>query len=280
MSKIFDQNNFVIYDPNSEYINGVLAPKPVKNEDLVMFCNLKSISKNRSDILQGDNGKETLRNVASSKFNILKPTDNDYLTTDWTDLKLSNGQLNGDEALGITSVDVTYDSSFVPRITIQMTDVRGQALNENSEGSPYKTFFSFPYPLFVLELKGFYGKMIKYILHLKKYNSRYNYDTGNFEITCEFVGFTFAILSDLNLYFALAAPQMGLSDGNGGVINGRTLILNKYKEQIVKEKNADKRLEIEQIMNSCPTLFDLINGAKNMEGWYRKIAETNSNTFL
>ena len=195
---IHEGGNFVIIDPNLRVNDGVNT-NSINQEDLVIFCNLKSIVKERSYILQNNKNGEnnSVQNVASGQFNLLKPDENsNVFTTNWTDINLQNGQLDGKEALGITSIDITNDTSYVPRVTINMIDVRSQALNSNEEGSPYKTFFSFPYPLFILEVKGYYGKLVRYILHLKKYNSRFNYDTGNFEITCEFVGFTFAILSD------------------------------------------------------------------------------------
>jgi len=270
---ISDKDNFIIIDPNAKEIteNGVskIVPKAIEQEDLIIFCNLKSHPKERSYILQGSDNE--IVSVASGQFNLLKPNQNkDKFTTDWTDINLQNGQLNGEEALGITSVDVAYDTSYVPRVTINMIDVRSQALNSYEEGSPYKTFFSFPYPLFILEMKGYYGKLVKYILHLKKYNSRYNNSTGNFEITCEFEGFTFAVLSDLNVYLGLVAPQMKLPI-NGG-INGIDVLRSIYDNQIKNEKDSKKRQEIEDIKNLCPTLTELIRKANDIQSYYSDFA--------
>jgi hypothetical protein len=35
-----------------------------------------------------------------------------------------------------------------------------------------------PYPLFELTIKGYYGKPVKYCLHLTKFNSKFNSQTG------------------------------------------------------------------------------------------------------
>jgi predicted chitinase len=277
---ISDQSNFIIVDPNSKEIteNGVskIVPKAIEQEDLVIFCNLKSYPKERSYILQGsDKGENKIVSVASGQFNLLKPNqEKDKFTTDWTDINLQNGQLNGEEALGITSIDVTYDTSYVPRVTINMVDVRSQALNSYEEGSPYKTFFSFPYPLFILEMKGYYGKLVKYILHLKKYNSRYNNSTGNFEITCEFVGFTFAVLSDLNIYLGLVASQMKLPIGNGSDILDEI-----YLTQIKKETDPNKKKEIESIFQNCKTFYELIRKSKNIQDFFSNFGLQSSNIF-
>ena len=38
----------------------------------------------------------------------------------------------------------------------------------------YSTFFQLPYPLFELTIKGYYGKPVKYCLHMHKFNSKFN----------------------------------------------------------------------------------------------------------
>jgi len=279
---ISDTNNFIIIDPNSKEINENgnkrIVPKAVEQESLVIFCNLKSYPKERSYILQGnDKGENKIVNVASGQFNLLKPNpEKDKFTTDWTDINLQNGQLNGEEALGITSIDIAYDTSYVPRVTINMVDVRSQALNSYEEGSPYKTFFSFPYPLFILEVKGYYGKLVKYILHLKKYNSRFNYNTGNFEITCEFVGFTFAVLSDLNIYLGLVASQIKLPSPIG---NGSDILNEIYDNQIKNEKDGKKKQEIQDIKNNCRTLYELIRKAKSIQEFFSDFGLKSSDLF-
>ena len=109
---------------------------------------------------------------------------------------------NEQENLGITNIDIDFNSSFAPMITIQFVDVRGSAIfqNENNVGTnknKYSVLFQLPYPLYKLKIKGYYGQMVEYCLHMVKFNSKFNSKSGNFEITAQFVGYTYAMLSDM-----------------------------------------------------------------------------------
>jgi hypothetical protein len=70
----------------------------------------------------------------------------------------------------------------------------------------YSTFFQLPYPLFELTIKGYYGKPVKYCLHLTKFNSKFNSQTGNFEITTNFITHL-AMLSDMLIILKLYRIQ-------------------------------------------------------------------------
>ena len=74
--------------------------------------------------------------------------------------------------------------------------------------SPYSAFFHMPYPMFSLTMKGHYGKGINYKLHLLKFNSRFDAETGNFIINCEFIGFTFTYLADIPAIYADVGPEL------------------------------------------------------------------------
>ena len=276
-----------LYDPNeniggSEYSAYGFGTNPdnnnaVNQEDLIMYCNLRAFTRPRSYIMTSNADGVKTQAVASGRINFLKPNkDKDKFTTDWTELDAS-GKPNGDEMLGINSVQITYDTSYVPRVTITMTDVRGQALNEDPKDSPYGAFFNFPYPMFVLEVKGYYGKAVKYLLHLLKYSSRFDYSTGNFQITCEFVGFTYALLSDLSVQYGLVASQMTL---NGK--SGKDRLLEKYKLQIDKYKDVpgfsdDIRAIIggDEPQSGIYTLVDLINKAKDLSTFVESLGQDN-----
>ena len=88
---------------------------------------------------------------------------------------------------GISSIDINYDNYYVPQVTIQFVDIRGISLfnpeeeahnltqdgvdgtiNPDYAGSFFRSFFSFPYPIFTLKVKGFYGKPISYELKSKE----------------------------------------------------------------------------------------------------------------
>ena len=93
-----------------------------------------------------------------------------YLTTNFTDISMVNPESNTAECLGISSINIDYDSWWYPQVTIKFVDVRGATVMQPAEkgyyndrelgtaSSIYKGLFSFPYPMFILKVKGFYGK--------------------------------------------------------------------------------------------------------------------------
>lgn len=268
-----------LYDPNeniggNQFTSYGFGTNPdnnnaVNQEDLIMYCNLRAFTRPRSYIMNSNSDGVKTQAVASARINFLKPNkDKDKFTTDWTELDAS-GKPNGEEMLGINSVQITYDTSYVPRVTITMTDVRGQALNEDPKDSPYGAFFNFPYPMFVLEVKGYYGKAVKYLLHLLKYSSRFDYSTGNFQITCEFVGFTYALLSDLSVQYGLVASQMTLF---GKTADER--LVEKFKLQA--KKYPDMSADIIAIVdNKLYTLINLINKSKDLSTFVESLGQDN-----
>ena len=76
--------------------------------------------------------------------------------------------------LGITSIEVTTNTSFIPSVTILLEDIQGKALFQLGNSSPYAAFFNLPYPQFNLTLKGYYGQAVRYVLNLEKFNARFN----------------------------------------------------------------------------------------------------------
>jgi|688.fasta_scaffold13849_7 hypothetical protein len=272
---LYDPNENIGGDQFQSYGFGINPDNnnAVNQEDLIMYCNLRAFTRARSYIMNSNTSNELkTQAVASARINFLKPNpDKDKFTTDWSELNAS-GAPNGDEMLGINSVQITYDTSYVPRVTITMTDVRGQALNEDPKDSPYGAFFNFPYPMFVLEVKGYYGKAVKYLLHLLKYSSRFDYATGNFQITCEFVGFTYALLSDLNVQYGLVAAQMELNGKTGE---------ERLKEKFLIQKGKYKNItgfsqDIEAIIKSeVYTLIGLINKAKDLNTLVQNLGQQN-----
>jgi hypothetical protein len=41
--------------------------------------------------------------------------------------------------------------------------------------------------MYELTVKGYYGQAVKYCLHMIKFNTKFNSQTGNFEITANFI---------------------------------------------------------------------------------------------
>ena len=125
--------------------------------------------------------------------------ENGYLTTNFTDISMTNPESNTNECLGIESIDIAYNSWFYPQVTIKFVDIRGATIMLPAENgyynntrigdssAIYKAFFSFPYPTFLLKVKGFYGKGVTYKLALE--NATYDFDSssGNFYIVASFI---------------------------------------------------------------------------------------------
>jgi hypothetical protein len=126
-----------------------------------------------------------------------------YSTTNWTNLGgFSNSRSGGIlEGFGIKSINIKYNASFVPEVDITFTDVRGGALfdliQDEDIVSPYAVFFKLPYPVFKLSVKGYYGQMVDYCLHMLNWTTTFDSTTGNFDISANFVGFQQAFLSDM-----------------------------------------------------------------------------------
>lgn len=149
-------------------------------------------------------------------------SDETFLTTYYTDITYDdtkNGQVV--EGLGMSSIDIDYDSWYMPYITIKFIDVRGSSIfspNEyqyqcsinsgvdNLSGGFFKSFMTFPYPLFNLVIKGFYGTPVTYRLNCVSFDSVFNSTTGNFEVTVKFIGYNYAFLSDISIGYLKAAP--------------------------------------------------------------------------
>ena len=217
-----DQNNLMYIDPNSVVDReGNVQPRNVEQENLVMYANLEADLIPRS-ILVAENDKNTLTSIAKGTLNFLRNQNGTDYDSTWTDSYLPDDYLNtkkdsdffnqGDksaQSFGIDSIQVVVKGiNSIPQVNINFIDVRGKTLFESPENSPYKAFFHVPWPVFYLTLKGYYGKAIRYRLHLVKFSSRYNDTNGNFEVSTSFIGSTYAYLSDISLKAILNAPYM------------------------------------------------------------------------
>ena len=238
-----DHNNLIYIDPNTVIDNGVLKPRMVELENLVMYVNLEADLIPRTTLIANDL-KSTIRSIASGTINFMKNADGSDYDTRWTESFISNNQrtttltnIGGPEAtygrintyfpevkegkgidptaqtFGIDNISIkVMGANFIPRVDIRFIDVRGKTLFETPQDSPYAAFFHIPWPIFYLTVKGYYGKAIKYRLHLIKFNSRYDSINGNFEIDCNFVGSTYAYLADIGLQTILNAPYFYFSE--------------------------------------------------------------------
>ena len=125
------------------------------------------------------------------------------------------------ESLGIDSIDINFDAHFFPIVTMKMTDVRGYSLfmpseyefdtsmtdkPQDSASSFFKALFHFPYPRFLLSIKGFYGSKVTFQLAVNDFRSEFQSETGNYGVTIQFIGYIYGLYTDLPLNLVMAAP--------------------------------------------------------------------------
>lgn len=213
--KLEVQNKYRILDPNP---NGNQTVPP---EDLYIYVSLKAKQKSKSffEVKPKSNLIE-ISTFGRNTFDLLVPQENvtnelfknkpEGLTTDWTEIGgFQQKELYKDfETFGITNIDISIKSQVAPQVTIDFVDVRGATLFEQGSCSPYGLFFSLPYPIFELTLKGYYGKAVNYYLNLTKFTTKFNSETGNMECRAEFIGYTFAFLSDVIVGYVMASQYL------------------------------------------------------------------------
>jgi hypothetical protein len=224
-----DDGNIVLIDPNSVFDSkGKRKGRDIKQENMVMYANLEATSVPRTRISVGDSLETGINNVSIASINFLKPNDKDYFDSSYTDQitggRNSQGTVNqisyktnqnpqqtnyvDTQLLGIKSISVDIKFNGVPEVNMSLVDVQGKALFETGGNSPYSVFLYYPYPLFKLTLKGYYGKAIQYELMLLNFNATFETGTGNYNIDLKFIARTSAILDDIRLGYLFALPNM------------------------------------------------------------------------
>ena len=255
-------NNVVVIDPNKIIVNGQIKDRVVDSEDLIMYANLTAKITPRSKLIKGGGGDtEVIIDIHSGELNFLKPQGKDFLDSDWTEA-FTNPDVNKQirtvdeggstiskkienqtdfQGFGITSIAIKVSASFIPEVTINFTDIRGKTLFEQARtNTPYTAFFHMPYPIFMLTLKGFYGKAVQYQLTLHKFVSRFDPSSGDYLVTCNFKGNHIALLRDINMHQAITAPYMyptTINESTGGVTwtKGMQVLSDVYKLYADKE---------------------------------------------
>jgi len=239
-------NNVILVDPNKTWriaSNGqqVVEDRLVDHENLVMFANLEAEILPRTKLAIGSSPQDNIRTVSLARINFLKPNDDDFLNTgyyddltglgstekkarlqryedlvDTTDGKKfykqrfqnNLGNTIDPGLLGITSIESRTNLSFIPEVTIRLEDVQGRALFELGDQSPYAAFFNLPYPVFYLTMKGYYGQAIRYQLNLHTFTADFNSQSGNYMVTCRFLGYKYNILNEISMGHLVAVPHM------------------------------------------------------------------------
>jgi hypothetical protein len=143
--------------------------------------------------------------------------DRSYLTTYYTDINFNDFRRKDIvEGLGVESVSIAFENYYMPTIKMRFIDVRGASLfgreeathvdNQITQDSIWGCFFTFPYPKFRLQVKGFFGHPLTYQLTCLDFRANFDSKTGNFVIDVTFVGYDYGIMSDIPTAYLMAAP--------------------------------------------------------------------------
>ena len=232
----FDYQNIFLIDPNKTIDSeGNVKERLVNHEELVMFANLECNVLPRTKLSVGLANESTISTISIAKMNFLSPEGQQFLKNGYTnestftnleDIQkkvinaggtLSNTVTGGynvrnddssSSLLGITSISIKNDTSFLSTVSIELEDIRGRALFELGDQSPYAAFFNLPYPLFQLTLKGYFGKAIKLALMLQSFSARFNTGSGNFNISLKFLTYKYSMMADVTMAALAAVPHM------------------------------------------------------------------------
>lgn len=168
-----------------------------------------------SDGSSGSNTNRTLDNDQDSiRVNMMGFNEKTgYYTTQWTNNSRNNNPENS-EGFGITEININTNSSYVPTVDIEFVDIRGSSLFKFGGDSKYAALFSFPPPIFTLTVKGYYGKALKYKLHLVRQSTKFDSNTGNYYISANFVAQKYAPLTDILFKYIDIVPLIGETNTN------------------------------------------------------------------
>lgn len=196
-----------IFDPIEVVTNSNSSTRIPNLEELMIYVNLKAFRRGSTEIIFNADGFVNVNSTSDMEVNLMgkNPTTKQF-TTDWS----NNFVLNDDnyEGFGITDIKITTNSSYIPQVTVEFVDVRGLNFLYRGENSPYSVLYDFPPPIFELLIKGYYGKPLKYSLHLTKQNTRFDSTTGNYYITVDFIANTFAPLTDILFKYVEMFPLL------------------------------------------------------------------------
>jgi hypothetical protein len=218
--------------------NGNPVSNVVDNKDLVIYVDLKASRRPRTILQINDsNSRGRSVNISDSSINLIGYRINSdgskTMTTNWSNKpNLDRSKVPGKttelnsslsdsvfEGFGVESIDINITAMNPPTVTIKFIDTRGGGLFDqetfnsqtapingyDNSTSPYSVFFEMPPPLFYLTIKGYYGHPVTLCLYMTKWDGTFNSETGNFEMTANFLGYTFAFLQDVKIGHLIGA---------------------------------------------------------------------------
>lgn len=190
--------------------------------------------------------------LGGNEISVGNKTGKEYLTTEATDISFQTYDKDGvgkKECLGINSIDITFDAHFYPQVTMRFTDVRASSLFQpaekeytedlngkkipNKQINFFRALFHFPYPRFLLSIKGFYGNRVTFILAVNNFTSSFVPSTGNFDVTVTFIGYMYGLYTEIPMNYLIVAPYIDPINGNGDDIDVYTY--GKYWSERINE---------------------------------------------
>ena len=226
-----DPNNLSSYDTKTGLFRDNVTWKP---EDLNFSVDIQVVVPDRDncgrkDYADGDNlviQKPFVSFFSGQKFKEKDDSLKHFLTDSYTNIsytEIKNGKSGNAELLGVESIDISFDSHFFPQVVIKFIDVRGASLmmpeeqdyygrvQEEESGTKdtngcrnfFRALFHFPYPVFFLTVKGFYGTRETFLLSVEDFKTNFNQQTGNLNVTIRFIGHMYGIYSDLPLNYLI-----------------------------------------------------------------------------
>lgn len=218
MGNCQSKNRIIFIEPtkiNDAGTNGYQSPL----EDLCISVDLEIIYSTRKACGLGtENGETKTLEYSSDKGTIaFNCGTNGFLTSNFTDISASKPWENTRECIGVKSIDINYTSTMYPQVVVRFTDIRGASLMnsqelksnyDTGEGSFYSLLYSIPSPQYNLTVKGFYGNPVTYRLVMNKTSLDFDAQSGNFEITVDFIGYMFGVYSDIPMTYLAVAPYV------------------------------------------------------------------------
>ena len=189
------------------------------------------------------------------------------LTTSYTDISMFEIEHGGNkESIGVERINIKYNSWYFPEVNIKFIDVRGNSVfnpkekqndasaSQTATGSFFNALFMFPYPVYKLTVKGYFGQPVTYQLTVKDMRSAFNSSTGNFEVSVDFIGYAYGYLTDIPARLLFLASEVNYanftqsdelgtfqfgSDKGKPITSFRKLIHDIYNIQIENDEKRD-----------------------------------------
>jgi len=289
--KKVNNGNVLLIDPMNtvsdlpEYLNGT-----PNYEEMFIFVSLRTRRRRRS-VIRFDAGSTSLleSQISDTNVNMLGyDTDSGNFTTKWSENESNTGTIL--EGFGITSINIKTNSSYIPQVNIEFTDIKGLAFFNKGSQSPYQALFDFPPPIFDLTVKGYYGKSLTYQLHLVRHSTEFQSEIGNFTISAEFIARTFAPLTDVPFKYVDILPlikqetrppadpktQEQITDGDGEIDTQRQTPNIKLPPKTTHEFI----IKLKRLYDGITTIKESSQESTDLDNAEQKLAEIESNISL